>query len=61
MFQQCFCRYLISDNIPESITCKDEEFKGLVHHLLLAVEAKKKTFRGLHGSYMNDIGDDTIY
>jgi hypothetical protein len=43
MFQQCFCRYLISDNIPESITSKDEEFKGLVNHLLLEVEANKKT------------------
>jgi len=32
-------RYLISDNIPESITSKDEEFEGAVNHLLLIVIA----------------------
>jgi hypothetical protein len=42
------CRYLISDNIPESITSKDEEFKGAVNHLLLIV-ITKAVFRWLQG------------
>ena len=45
------CRYLISDNIPESITSKDEEFKGAVDHLLLIVTAKI-VFRWLQGVWV---------
>lgn len=45
------CRYLISDNIPESIASKDEEFEGAVDHLLLIVTAKI-VFRWLQGVWV---------
>jgi hypothetical protein len=40
------CRYLISDNIPESITSNGEEFKGAVNHLMIVTT--KVIFRWLN-------------
>ena len=52
IFQQYFW-YLISDDIPESIASKDEEFKGAVNHLLLVVTEKNRS------EMVMTIADDT--